>query len=70
MAAMFDFRAFLSTPLFPTTVFGVVVWSAGDLTKRDQAKKIDVSSEQGDLDWSTVAAKGFSFAHIKVTGNQ
>ncbi|MGP9536485.1 GH25 family lysozyme [Brachybacterium sp. AOP43-C2-M15] len=37
-----------------------------DLTP-DEAMGLDVSSHQGDIDWSQVAADGYSFAYIKAT---
>ena len=37
------------------------------LNKRTTPYGIDVSSYQGDVDWSTVAANGIAFAFIKAT---
>ena len=64
---MFNFKALVSALLFSATVFGVAVRSAEHLARGDQAKGIDVSSEQGDLDWRNLAADGISFAYIEAT---
>ena len=61
---LFSLKALASALLLSTSVFGVAV---EHLVKRAQPKGIDVSSNQGTINWNTVADKGISFAYIKAT---
>ena len=64
---LFNLKALASALLLTATAFGVAVDSGEHLEKRAQPKGIDVSSNQGSINWKTVAAKGVSFAYIKAT---
>ena len=64
---LFDPRALACALLVSTVVFGAAVEPAARLQKRAQPMGIDVSSHQGDVNWSTVVANGVSFAFIKAT---
>ena len=64
---LFNLKALASALLLSTTAFGVAVDSVEHLEKRAQPKGIDVSSNQGSINWKTVATKGVSFAYIKAT---
>jgi len=64
---LFNLRALASAFLVSTAVFAAAVEPAARLQKRAQPKGIDVSSHQGDVNWSTVVANGVSFAFIKAT---
>jgi len=59
----FNLKTLASALLLSTAVVG----SAEHLAKRAQPKGIDVSSNQGNINWKTVAANGVSFAYIKAT---
>lgn len=61
---LFNLKVLAST-LLSTVVFAVAVGSAEHLEKRAQLTGIDVSSWQGNVDWSTV--KGIAFSYIKAT---
>ena len=61
---LFGLKALASALLLSTTAFGVAV---EHLVKRAQPKGIDVSSNQGSINWKNVADKGISFAYIKAT---
>jgi len=64
---LFSLKALASALLLSTAAFGVAIDSAEHLVKRAQPKGIDVSSNQGSINWKDVAAKGNSFAYIKAT---
>ena len=64
---LFDLRALASALLVSIAVFGAVIEPAAHLQKRAQPWGIDVSSHQGDVNWSTVVSNGVSFAFIKAT---
>ena len=67
-AAMFGLKALASALLLSTAAFGLAVDSSEhQLVKRAQPKGIDVSSNQGTINWRNVADKGNSFAYIKAT---
>ena len=61
-------KALASAVLLSAAAFGVAVDSSEhQLVKRAQPKGIDVSSNQGSINWKNVADKGISFAYIKAT---
>jgi len=65
---LFSLKALASALLLSTTAFGVAIDSTEhQLVKRAQPKGIDVSSNQGSINWKNVADKGISFAYIKAT---
>ena len=64
---LFSLGALASALLVCTAVFGAAIEPAAHLQKRAQPKGIDVSSHQGDVNWSTVVTNGVSFAFIKAT---
>ena len=65
---LFSLNALASALLLSTTAFGVAVDSTEhQLVMRAQPKGIDVSSNQGSINWKNVADKGISFAYIKAT---
>jgi len=61
---LFNLKALASVLFLSTSAFGVAV---EHLVKRAQPKGIDVSSNQGSINWKSVADKGISFAYIKAT---
>lgn len=61
---LFNLKSLASALLLSTAAFGV---SVEHLVKRAQPKGIDVSSNQGSINWSSVASKGITFAYIKAT---
>ena len=65
---LFSLKALASALLLSTAAFGVAIDSTEhQLVKRAQPKGIDVSSNQGSINWKNVADKGISFAYIKAT---
>ena len=64
---LFDLKALASVLLLSTAILGAAVESLEHLEKRAQPKGVDVSSNQGSINWKTVADKGISFAYIKAT---
>ena len=65
---LFSLKALASALLLSTAAFGVAIDSTEhQLVKRAQPKGIDVSSNQGSINWKNVADKGITFAYIKAT---
>lgn len=64
---LFNLKALAPALLLSTAVVGAAVGSAEHLQKRAQPKGIDVSSNQGSVNWNTVVSSGVSFAYIKAT---
>ena len=64
---LFSLKGLAFTLLLSTTVFGTAVDTAEYLEEMAQVKGIDVSSQQGNLNWRAARTAGYSFAYIQAT---
>jgi GH25 family lysozyme M1 (1,4-beta-N-acetylmuramidase) len=63
---LFSLKALAPALLLPTA-FGLAIEAPGHFEINAQPKGIDVSSHQGNVNWTAVVAGGVSFAYIKAT---